>query len=249
MESKKIALFVTCLVDLLRPRIGFSAVRLLETVGFEVVVPRQSCCGQPNYNSGDRQGARSIAKRTIQTLEPFDTIVVLSGSCAGMITVHYPQLFESDPEWSGRAVALKDKTHELASFLHGVADLALPASKWTRRATYHDACAGLRELGIRKQPRALLSRIAGLELEELRDSDVCCGFGGAFCVKYPEISVRMSERKIENIVATGAQTVIAGDLGCLLTLEGSLRRGGHPVEALHFAEVLAGMVEDGDADH
>lgn len=237
------ALFVTCLVDLMRPEVGFAAASLVEAAGFEVVVPKwQSCCGQPNYNSGDRRAARSMAARTIEVLEPYAHVVVPSGSCAGMIKVHYPTLFDEADALFGKARALAEKTEELTVFLarHGYTpSVTLQAT----RVAYHDSCSGLRELGIRDQPRALLRKLPGLKLLELSEPEVCCGFGGTFCVKYPDISGRMAENKAADIAAIGADTVAMGDVGCLLNIEGKLRREGRDIRACHVAELLAGTLE------
>lgn len=237
------ALFVTCLVDLMRPQVGFASAALIEAAGFEVVVPKgQTCCGQPNYNSGDRRAARSMAERTIEVLEPYAHVVVPSGSCAGMIKVHYPSLFDEADALFGKARALAEKTEELTVFLvrHGYQpSVPLEAT----RVAYHDSCSGLRELGIHDQPRALLRKLPGLKLLELSEPEVCCGFGGTFCVKYPDISGRMVENKAADIAATGADTVAMGDVGCLLNIEGKLRRmGNETTQVLHVAEVLAGRV-------
>ena len=242
-EPPRVALFVTCLVDLMRPSVGFAAVDLVEHAGFEVVVPEgQTCCGQPNYNSGDRQGARDLALRTIGILEPYERVVVPSGSCAGMIKEHYPVLFEDDPATHERAKALAAKTSELVTFLHENGGRPLEGAG-AARVTYHDSCAGLRELGIHDQPRALLTQIPGLELVEMEEPEVCCGFGGTFCVKYPDISGRMVENKTADIAATGANIVAMGDVGCLLNVEGRLHREGSPVRTCHVAELLAGRVD------
>ncbi len=239
----EVALFVTCLVDLMRPEVGFAAASLIEAVGFDVVVPRwQSCCGQPNYNSGDRHAARSMAERTIRVLEPYGQVVVPSGSCGGMIKVHYPRLIDEADPLFGKARALAERTEELTVFLarHGFQP-SVPLQ--ARRVTYHDSCSGLRELGIRDQPRALLRKLPALKLVELAEPDVCCGFGGAFCVKYPDISGRMAGNKTADIAATGADTVAMGDVGCLLNIEGRLRREGRDIRACHVAELLAGTLE------
>ncbi len=237
------ALFVTCLVDLIRPQVGFASAALIEAAGFEVVVPKgQTCCGQPNYNSGDRRAARSMAERTIEELEPYSHVVVPSGSCAGMIKVHYPSLFDEADALFGKARALADRTEELTVFLarHGYTpSVPLQAT----RVAYHDSCSGLRELGIHDQPRALLRKLPGLKLLELSEPEVCCGFGGTFCVKYPDISGRMVENKTADITATGADTVAMGDVGCLLNIEGKLRREGRDIRACHVAELLAGTLE------
>ncbi|MEN3974241.1 (Fe-S)-binding protein [Emcibacter sp. SYSU 3D8] len=247
MQTKpEAALFVTCLADLMRPEVGFASASLIEAAGFDVVVPRgQSCCGQPNYNSGDRRAARSMARRTIELLEPYEYVVVPSGSCAAMIKVHYPLLFDEADALFGKAQALAGKTEELTVFLerHGYTPDAAPAAV---RVAYHDSCSGLRELGIRHQPRALLKRSPSLELLELAEPEVCCGFGGTFCVKYPDISGRMAENKTADIAATGAGIVAMGDVGCLLNIEGKLRREGRDIRACHVAELLAGMLERPD---
>ena len=238
----RVALFVTCLVDLQRPSVGFAAIKLLRQAGCQVEVPRaQTCCGQPAYNAGDRATARDLAIGLIESFSGYDYVVAPSGSCAGMLRVHMPHLFDDDPNLRARADALAAKTWELVSFLTDVLGVTSVASSFTGSVTYHDACAGLRELGVREQPRALLASIPGVTLTELADRDVCCGFGGTFCVKYPDISTRMVEDKVRDIVASGADTLLAGDLGCLLNIAGRLHREGRPVAARHVAEVLADM--------
>jgi L-lactate dehydrogenase complex protein LldE len=239
----RVALFATCLVDLYRPSVGFAAIRLLEDAGCDVTVPpRQTCCGQPAYNTGDRVTARDLARAVIDEFLRFDYVVVPSGSCGGMLAHHFPGLFADDPQYRAKADALGAKTHELVSFLADVMGVERVAARYDGIATYHDSCAGLRELGIRAQPRRLLATVAGLTLRELPDADVCCGFGGTFCVKYPDISTRMVADKVRAIAGTGADTLLAGDLGCLLNMAGRLRREGVPVRVRHVAEVLAGDV-------
>ncbi|HYH17447.1 MAG TPA: (Fe-S)-binding protein [Azospirillum sp.] len=241
----RVGLFVTCLVDLFRPTVGFSAVKLLEDAGCTVAVPSgQTCCGQPAFNSGDRADAAALARQTIAAFEGFDHVVVPSGSCAGMIRVHYPELLADDPAWAHRAQHLAARTHELVSFLVDVLGVTDVAARYPGAVTYHDSCSGLRELGVKAQPRALLASVDGLELRELPGAEVCCGFGGTFCVKYPEISNRMVEDKAADIAATGAGTVLAGDLGCLLNIAGKLARQGSPVKVRHVAEVLSGLAAD-----
>jgi L-lactate dehydrogenase complex protein LldE len=242
----RVALFVTCLVDLYRPSVGFAAIRLLEAAGCQVEVPQiQTCCGQPAYNSGDRATARDLARPVIDAFLPYDFTVVPSGSCGGMISHHYPGLFgDQDPHYRGRAEALAAKTHELISFLTDQMGMTEVPASYQGIVTYHDSCSGLRELGIKAQPRQLLGSVAGLELRELTDSQVCCGFGGTFCVKYPDISTRMVSDKTKDIAATGADTLLAGDMGCLLNIAGRLKREGAPVRVRHVAEVLAGMTND-----
>jgi L-lactate dehydrogenase complex protein LldE len=238
----RVALFVTCLVDLFRPTVGFAAVKLLEDAGCTVGVPRrQTCCGQPAYNSGDRADAKAIALQVFDAFADCDYVVAPSGSCAGMLRVHYPELFADDSENLPRARDLAERSWELVSFLVDVCGMQAVAANWQRRITYHDACSGLRELGVKRQPRQLLGSVCGLSIEELPGAEVCCGFGGTFCVKYPEISDKMVTDKAAEIAATGADAVLAGDLGCLLNMAGKLYRQGRLIEVRHVAEVLAGM--------
>jgi L-lactate dehydrogenase complex protein LldE len=237
-------LFVTCLVDLFRPSVGFAAVKLLEDAGCIVEVPEaQSCCGQPAYNSGDRSDAKAIARQVIAASSRYDYVVVPSGSCGGMIKTHYPALLADEPALAEQAKALSARTYELVSFLVDVLKLDHVAARYAGTVTYHDACSGLRELGVKEQPRRLLQSIAGLSLKEMATPEVCCGFGGTFCVKYPEISDKMVADKALDIAGTGGEAVLAGDLGCLLNIAGKLSRLGLPVEARHIAEVLAGMTD------
>jgi len=241
----RVALFVTCLVDLYRPSVGFAALKLLEAAGCEVVVPEsQTCCGQPAYNSGDRATATELARAVVDEFLRFDYVVAPSGSCAGMISHHFPGLFADDPHYRGKAEALAAKTHELISFLVDVRGMTQVAARFDGIATYHDSCSGLRELGVKAQPRKLLGSVSGLSLREMGDSELCCGFGGTFCVKYPDISTRMVGDKTKDVTATGADTLLAGDLGCLLNMAGKLGREGSPVQVRHVAEVLAGVTEE-----
>ncbi|MFC0386518.1 (Fe-S)-binding protein [Muricoccus vinaceus] len=238
----RVALFVTCLVDLYRPSVGFAAIRLLEEAGCLVEVPStQTCCGQPAYNSGDRATARDLARPVIDAFLGFDHVVAPSGSCAGMIAHHYPSLFEDDPAYRGKAEALAARTHELTSFLVDVMGFTAPRPAYDGVAAYHDSCSGLREMGVRAQPRRLLAGVPGLTVKELAEPELCCGFGGTFCVKYPAISTRMVTDKVADIRATGADTLLAGDLGCLLNMAGRLKREGSDLRVRHVAEVLAGM--------
>lgn len=240
----QVALFVTCLVDLFRPTVGFAAIHLLEAAGCDVVVPAaQTCCGQPAFNSGDRKDTLAIARQVIATFEPYDYVVAPSGSCAGMLSHHYPGLFAEDPQWSARAKTFSAKVHELVSFLTDVRGITHVDARFPESVTYHDSCAGLRELGVHDQPRQLLDSVEGLERVELHDANVCCGFGGTFCVKYPDISNAMVGRKADEIVNSGARTLLAGDLGCLMNMAGKLQRDGETVAVRHVAEVLAGMTD------
>jgi len=239
--SPRVALFVTCLVDLIRPQVGFAALRTLEAARCTVVVPSgQTCCGQPALNSGARDEAVAIAKRTIALLEGHDAVVVPSGSCAATIRVHYPELFEHDAAWRPRAQAIAAKTYEIMAYLDEVRgwrpDTALAAT-----ATYHDSCSGLRELGVKAQPRRLLRGVEGLMLKPLKGEETCCGFGGTFCVKYPAISNAIATEKADAIEASGADLLLSGDLGCLMNMAGKLHRDGSSVRAFHAIEVIAGM--------
>ncbi|MDE0924562.1 (Fe-S)-binding protein [Aurantimonas coralicida] len=240
----QVALFVTCLVDLFRPSVGFAAIKLLEESGCDVVVPTaQTCCGQPAYNSGDRADTRAIAEQVIATFEGFDYVVAPSGSCGAMLKKHYPELFAGDAEWEARALAFSDKVFELVSFLADVRGMTGVTARVEGTATYHDSCSGLRELGVKAQPRMLLDSVEGLELTELRDSEVCCGFGGTFCIKYPDVSNAIVTKKARNVGMTGADMLLAGDLGCLMNMDGKLKRENIGVEVRHVAEVLAGMTD------
>jgi L-lactate dehydrogenase complex protein LldE len=240
-----VALFVTCLVDLFRPVVGFAAVKLLEAAGCTVSVPdAQTCCGQPGYNSGARAQAKDIARQVIATFEHFDYTVVPSGSCGGMIRRHYPDLLADDPVWAGRAQRLAAKTWELTAFLADIRKMEqVPATLHAGRAAYHDSCSCLRELGVRAQPRRLLQGIENLTVANIPDAEVCCGFGGAFCVKYPEVSVDIARRKAAAVRETGADMLLAADLGCLMNLASILAGEGSRIQVRHVAEVLAGMAD------
>lgn len=237
----KVGLFVTCLVDLMRPSIGFATLKLLEDAGCEVVVPAtQTCCGQPGYNSGAREVAQTLALKVLEEFRDCDYVVAPSGSCSGQVKRHYVEdLFRESPQRAEFEV-LAAKWYELSDFMVNVLKVSTVPARVDRTITYHDSCAGLREIGIKQQPRALL-RKTGCTLNEMNDAEKCCGFGGTFSVKLGEISTRMAENKCVNIGVTGADVIVGGDLGCLLNIEGRLRRNGDmKTEVLHFAEVLAG---------
>ena len=245
-EAKpRVALFVTCLVDLFRPNVGFSAVELLQRAGCDVHVPElQTCCGQPAYNSGEFSRAQALAVQIMDAFADYDYVVGPSGSCMGMLREHYPELFPIDAAMEARARDLASRSYELVSFLTDIMGLQTVDAQYAGHITYHDSCSGLRELGIKQQPRALLETVADLELTEMNDVEVCCGFGGTFCVKYPEISARMASDKVANIEATGADTLVAGDMGCLMNIAGRLQRMGSELKVYHVAEVLAGRTEE-----
>ncbi|MEM9046228.1 MAG: (Fe-S)-binding protein [Pseudomonadota bacterium] len=238
-STPRIALMVTCLVDMIRPSVGFASVKLLEDAGCMVEVPEQTCCGQPNYNSGDREGAAVLARRMISALKGYDYVVVPSGSCAATVIKDYPQIL-ADSADEEDAKELASRTHEIVSFLTDVLKVEQVTSAFPAHATYHDSCSGLRSLGVQAQPRKLLNSVDGLNLTEMHEADVCCGFGGTFCVKYPEISNKMVGNKPDRIAETGAELVLAGDLGCLMNMGGKLSREGKPIQARHVVEVLAG---------
>ena len=242
----RVALYVTCLVDLMRPAIGFAALRLIEACGCEVVVPpAQTCCGQPAWNAGNRPLAIELARKAIGELENYDAIVVPSGSCADQIRNVYPQLLADQPAWAERARRVAGNCRELTTFLHemlrSTAEIPDFPGEFAGSATYHDSCKGLRALGVKEQPRELLARVRGLTLREMDECESCCGFGGAFSVRFADVSTRIVDDKCAAIARTGAEVVIGGDLGCLLNIEGRLRRlGDQTTRVLHIAEVLAG---------
>jgi L-lactate dehydrogenase complex protein LldE len=240
--SNHVGLFVTCLVDLVRPQVGFAAVKLLEDAGCTVEVPAtQTCCGQPAWNAGADAHTADIARAVIDAFGPFEYVVVPSGSCAGMIKNHYPEALANDPAYERRARALAAKTYELTSFLVRICGLKRVDARCPAKASYHDSCSSLREMGVKAEPRQLLQSVEGFVLSELSDGQVCCGFGGLFSVKYPEISERMADDKLADVEKAGAELLVGGDLGCLLHLAGRAEREGKALRVRHVAEVLADM--------
>ncbi|UCH47536.1 MAG: (Fe-S)-binding protein [Betaproteobacteria bacterium] len=239
----RVGLLVTCLADLMRPSIGLAALKLLERAGCDVVVPHtQTCCGQPGYNSGDRPAAQALAQKLISEFSDCDYVVVPSGSCSGMIKTHYAELLSELPEARAKAEWLAARTWELTDFLVNVVKLDAVDVRFDGTVTYHDSCAGLREMGVKSQPRELLAKVAGLSIREMQDAEQCCGFGGTFAIKYGDISARLADLKCDEIAKSEADALVLGDLGCMLNIEGRLRRrGDNRTKVLHVAEVLAGM--------
>ncbi|PSL16279.1 L-lactate dehydrogenase complex protein LldE [Marinobacterium halophilum] len=248
----KVGLFVTCLADMFRPEVAFATVKLLEQAGCEVDVPSaQTCCGQPAFNSGDNHNSRMIARQTIAAFDGYRYVVGPSGSCIGMLH-HYPELFDDGDPWKARAEELKARAFEITSFLVDELNFSGIHSTFTGKITYHDSCSGLRELGIKQQPRQLLSEVEGVTLSEMQEAETCCGFGGTFCVKYPEISNRMVSNKTGFAADSGAEMLVGGDLGCLLNMAGKLKREGREMQVRHVVELLADMTQSpaiGDADY
>ena len=243
-SPKNVALFITCLVDLFRPSVGFAAIKLMEEAGCKVSVPEaQTCCGQPAYNSGDKATTAHIAKNVLQAFENYDYVVAPSGSCTGMIKEHYPHLFEGVEGWEEKAKNLAGRTHELMSFLVDILGVTKISGTQDGTFAYHDSCSGLRELGIKSQPRQLLSGLESLSIDEYEGAESCCGFGGTFCVKYSDISDKMVSTRMDQVTATSADMLLGGDLGCLMNLAGKLKREGSSVQVRHAAEVLAGMTD------
>lgn len=243
-DTPKVGLLVTCLVDLFRPSVGFAAVKLLEDAGCRVEVPRaQTCCGQPAYNSGDKKDSKALARNVIDAFADFDYVVVPSGSCAGMVRKHYPVVLADDVIYADKARDIAARTYELIEFLVDVRGVEKADAQYDGTVAYHDSCSSLRELGVRDQPRRLLRTVAGLSLVDIPDSEACCGFGGIFALKYGDISGEIVRKKAEAIESTGAGTVCAADLGCLLNIAGRLQREGSGIKVRHVVEILAGMTD------
>lgn len=237
----RVSLFVTCLVDQMWSSIGASTVAVLRRAGCEVEFDdRQTCCGQPAFNTGYRAEARQVAQRFIRIFEESkaEAIVSPSGSCTAMVH-HFAELFTGDAQWTQRAQSIATRTHELSGFLVRVLKREDVGASWTGKLTWHDACHGLRDLNLRSEPRKLIRNVRGVEFVELENSDACCGFGGTFSIKYPEISVAILDQKIEAIERSGVQAVVSGDASCLMQIGGRLSRKGSNVRVMHLAELLA----------
>jgi L-lactate dehydrogenase complex protein LldE len=235
----KITLFIPCFVDQYYPGAGIGMVRILEKLGHTVDYPEsQTCCGQPAFNSGYWDEARAVAGTMLDAFRDAEVVVGVSGSCGAMLKVFYPELFHGHPR-EAEARALAAKTHEFSSFLVNVLGVGDVGASLPAKATFHDGCHGLRELGIKREPRELLKHVRGLELVEMKEAETCCGFGGTFSVKFPEISTAMGEVKCASIVETGAGLVISNDSSCLMQIQGLLDRQGQKIRSMHLAEVLA----------
>ncbi len=240
-------MFVTCLIDLFRPSAAFAAVKLLEEAGCPPEVPSaQTCCGQPAYNSGDRKTAKDIAKQVITAFEGFSHVVVPSGSCAGMLSKHYPDLFdpEDEPEWRRKASAFAARVFELTAFLSDVLAVDFTGRTYIGKVAYHNSCSCIREIGVAGQPRKLLKSLDGLTLVEMNDREVCCGFGGMFSVKYPDISNAMVTQKASRVTEAKAEVLTGADLGCLMNIAGKLAREGKSIDVRHIAEILADETQE-----
>lgn len=239
--NQSATLFIQCLVDVMYPEIGVAMLKIFDKLGIPVDCPTdQTCCGQPAFNAGYRKQAKIAARRFIEIFENKEAIVCPSGSCVAMVRHHYPQLFDGEPRWQRRAEAVAAKTYELSQYLVDVLGIDELGARYSGKLTYHDSCHALRTLGIQQQPRQLIAKIAGAELVEMNESERCCGFGGSFAVKYPDISTAMVADKADNIIATGADAVVGIDISCLMNIQGLLGRRKSPVKSVHIAELLAG---------
>lgn len=236
----RVSLFITCLADLLFPQVGVATVRLLRHLGVQVDFPEgQTCCGQSLWNSGFRAEAAALARRHLAAFAGSEYIVAPSGSCAGMVHRHYEELFRDEPALREQARQVAARTYELSQFLVEVLGVEDLGATYKGRAVYHNGCHMARVLGVSDPPLRLLRRVRGLELAEMERQDLCCGFGGTFSIKQPAISVAMADEKIEHLNAAGADLLVGADPGCLMQLEGRLRRRGSRVRALHLATLLA----------
>jgi L-lactate dehydrogenase complex protein LldE len=236
----RVSLFVTCIVDQLYPKVGLAMADVLERVGWQVDFPEeQTCCGQPAFNTGYRREAAEVARHFLGVFREAEYIVIPSGSCAAMIQHHYAELFAKEPEWLEQVQRIEPRIWEFTKFLTEVARVEDVGARFEHIVTFHDSCHALRELGIREGPRRLLANVRGLTLKEMANAEECCGFGGTFSVKFPEVSGGMARTKLDGIAASGAEYVVGVDSSCLMQLGGALSRNGIPVGTMHIAEVLA----------
>jgi len=241
-RSQKVTLFIQCLIDGIYPEVGFAVVRIFEKLGIGVECPaEQTCCGQPAFNSGYRKEAKQAAAHFINVFGDAETIVCPSGSCVNMVRNHYPELFRDDPKLLEKAKEIGARTFELTEYLVDVLRVEDLGSRYDGRITYHDSCHLMRGIGVKEQPRKLIRKIKGAEFVEMYNSDRCCGFGGAFSVKYPEISTAILEDKVKNIIDSKAEVVTGCDMGCLMNIQGILSRKRLPVKTFHIAKLLAGQ--------
>ena len=235
------SLFIQCLVDRIYPEVGEAMVQIFRRLGISLACPtKQTCCGQPAYNSGYLQESRVAAQRFISIFESADAIVCPSGSCVTMVRHHYPKLFSADDSWLQRAQRVAAKAFELTEYLVDILEVEDIGAHYNGVITYHDSCHLLRNLRIQEQPRRLLHKVAGAEFIEMHDSDRCCGFGGSFAFKYADISVAMLQDKVNNIINSGADTVVGCDMGCLMNIQGMLSRKESEIKIMHIAQILAG---------
>ncbi len=240
-RSRKVTLFIQCIIDGIFPEVGFAVVRIFEKLGIEVKCPaEQTCCGQPAFNSGYRKEAKRAAEHFVDVFGDAEAIVCPSGSCVNMVRNHYPELFRDDEKLLETAKGIGVRTFELTEYLVDILGVEDLGARYDGRITYHDSCHLMRGIGVKEQPRRLIRKIRGAEFVEMNDSDRCCGFGGAFAVKYPEISSAILEDKVNNIIASNAEVVTGCDMGCLMNIQGLLSRKRLPVKTLHIAQLLAG---------
>ncbi len=239
--QKTVTLFIQCLVDGIYPEVGEAMVAIFRKLGIHLTCPtQQTCCGQPAFNSGYQEEARVAAKRFIDIFESADSIVCPSGSCVTMVRHHYPQLFEDDAAWLLRAKHVAARTYELTEYLVDILGVDDLEAHFDGVVTYHDSCHLLRNLRIKEQPRRLLNNISGTKFVEMNQSDYCCGFGGSFSFKYADISAALAADKVNNIIDSGADTVVGCDMGCLMNIQGMLSRKGSDIKIMHIAQILAG---------
>jgi L-lactate dehydrogenase complex protein LldE len=240
MSRGRVSIFVTCIIDQIFPAVGIAMTEVLERLGYEVEFRHaQTCCGQPAFNTGYWDEARAVARHFLDVFRGAERIVVPSGSCTSMIAHHYAELFRDEPALLAEAHALETRVFEFSQFLLNEAGVDDVGARFDGVVTYHDSCHALREFGIKDGPRRLLAKVRGLTLREMDTAEECCGFGGTFSIKFPEVSGAMARTKIESIRRTGADAVVSADSSCLMQMQGAIRRAGLPIRALHLAEVLA----------